>query len=75
MGLPKIAMGQVLASSLGFTTAHLDAGPALGWVLHFAIGGVLALIYAAAIEPRRPGPGVLSWGLLRVLGFDVAAGV
>ena len=72
VGLPKIAMGQVLASSLGFTTAHLDAGPAVGWVLHFAIGGVLALIYAAAIEARLPGPGVMRGVLYGLLVFLVA---
>jgi hypothetical protein len=29
IGLPKIAMGQVLSTSLGLTTAHLAIGPAL----------------------------------------------
>ena len=72
VGLPKIAMGQVLASSLGFTTAHLDAGPALGWVLHFAIGGALALIYAVAFERRLPGPGVMRGMLYGLLVFLVA---
>jgi hypothetical protein len=38
VGLPKIAMGQVLSTSLGLASAHLTIGPALGWILHCVIG-------------------------------------
>src|SRR5215510_12101173 len=63
IGLPKIAMGQVLGTSLGPITAHLSNGPAVGWVLHFVIGIVLAVIYAAIFDRRLPGPAVVR-GLL-----------
>jgi len=50
VGLPKIAMGQVLSTWLGLASAHLALGPALGWILHFLIGASLALIYAAVFD-------------------------
>src|SRR4026208_1202335 len=72
VGLPKIAMGQVLSTSLGFTSAHLTIGPALGRVPHFVIGLLLALVYAAVFDRRLPGT-ALSRGLLYgVLVFVVA---
>jgi len=72
IGLPKIAMGQVLSTSLGLTRAHLTIGPALGWGLHFLIGIALAVIYAAAFERRLPGPPVVRGTLYGVVVFVVA---
>lgn len=72
IGLPKIAMGQVLSSSLGLTTAHLAIGPALGWVVHFVIGMALGLVYAGVFDPRLPGPPVIRGILYGVLVFLVA---
>ena len=72
IGLPKIAMGQVLSTSLGLTTAHLTIGPALGWCLHFGIGVVLALIYAAAFDGRLPGPPVVRGAVYGGMVFVVA---
>ena len=63
VGLPKIAMGQILSSSLGLASARLAAGPALGWLIHFIIGALLALLYAGVFERRLPG-GDLARGLL-----------
>ncbi len=72
IGLPKIAMGQVLSTSLGLTTAHLAVGPALGWCLHFGIGVVLAVIYAAAFDARLPGPPVVRGAVYGAMVFVVA---
>jgi uncharacterized membrane protein YagU involved in acid resistance len=72
IGLPKIAMGQVLSTSLGLTTAHLSIGPALGWALHFLIGMTLAVIYAAAFERRLPGTAVVRGLTYGTLVFVVA---
>jgi uncharacterized membrane protein YagU involved in acid resistance len=72
VGLPKIAMGQVLSTSLGLTSAHLPFGPALGWVLHFVIGMLLALLYAAAFDRRLPGNALTRGMLYGVLVFVVA---
>ena len=63
VGLPKIAIGQILSTSLGLASAHLAGGPALGWIIHFIIGAVLALLYAAVFERRLPG-GALARGLI-----------
>lgn len=72
VGLPKIAMGQVLSSSLGLASAHLAIGPALGWVLHFVIGMLLALVYAAAFDRRLPGPALARGLIYGALVFVVA---
>ena len=74
IGLPKIAMGQVLSTSLGLTTAHLTIGPGLGWGLHFVIGMVLGVVYAAAFDRRLPGPSVVR-GMLYGAGVFVVAQV
>jgi uncharacterized membrane protein YagU involved in acid resistance len=72
IGLPKIAIGQVLSTSLGLTTAHLASGPALGWCLHFGIGVVLAVIYAGALDERLPGPPIVRGMLYGAMVFVVA---
>ncbi len=72
VGLPKIAIGQILSTSLGLASAHLTIGPALGWVIHFIIGMVLALIYAAAFARRLPGSPLTRGALYGVLVFVVA---
>jgi uncharacterized membrane protein YagU involved in acid resistance len=72
VGLPKIAMGQILSTSLGLASAHLPIGPALGWVIHFMIGVALALIYATAFERRLPGTPLVRGLLYGVLVFVVA---
>jgi uncharacterized membrane protein YagU involved in acid resistance len=72
VGLPKIAMGQVLSSSLGLASAHLAIGPALGWLLHFVIGMLLALVYAAAFDRRLPGPALARGLIYGALVFVVA---
>jgi len=75
VGLPKIAMGQVLSTWLGLTSAHSATGPALGWVLHFLIGMLLGLVYAGVFDRKLPG-GPLTRGLLYgVLVFLVAQSV
>jgi uncharacterized membrane protein YagU involved in acid resistance len=72
VGLPKIAMGQVLSTSLGATSAHLTIGPAIGWCMHFVIGMLLALVYAAVFDGRLPGTALTRGMLYGVLVFVVA---
>jgi len=72
VGLPKIAMGQVLSTSLGLTSAHLTIGPALGWALHFLIGMLLALVYAAFFDRRLPGTPLVRGLLYGLFVFVVA---
>lgn len=72
VGLPKIAMGQILSTSLGLASARLTVGPAVGWGVHFAIGMVLALVYAAAFERRLPGAPLVRGLAYGALVFVVA---
>ena len=57
---------------MGLTSARLPIGPAVGWVIHFVIGMVLALIYAAAFERRLPGTPLVRGLLYGVLVFAMA---
>ena len=72
VGLPKIAMGQVLSTALGLTSAHLASGAALGWLLHFLMGVLLALLYAAVFDQRLPGTPLIRGLLYGVLVFVAA---
>ena len=72
VGLPKIAIGQILSTSLGLASAYLPFGPALGWVIDFLVGVVLALIYAGFLIHRLPGGALLRGALYGTLVFVVA---
>ena len=72
VGLPKIAIGQILSTSLGLASAHLAIGPAVGWIIHFLVGVTLALIYAAVFDRRLPGNPLARGVLYGVLVFVVA---
>ena len=72
IGLPNIAIGQILSTSLGLASAHLAAGPAVGWLIHFLVGMVLAMIYAGLVRERLPGTPLLRGLLYGALVFVVA---
>lgn len=72
IGLPQIAIGQLLSTSLGLTTALLPSGPAVGWILHFLIGSLLGLIYAGAFAHRLPGGPITRGMLYGILVFILA---
>ena len=55
IGLPEIAIGQLLSTSLSITTAHLAIGPGMGWLIHFLVGIAWALLYVYAAMTRLPG--------------------
>ena len=55
IGLPEIAIGQLLSTSLSVTTAHLSVGPAMGWLIHFGVGILWAIVYAGVVVGRLPG--------------------
>ena len=55
VGLPEIAIGQLLSTSLSVTTAHLSIGPAMGWLIHFLVGIAWAVLYAGFLLVRLPG--------------------
>ncbi len=52
MGLPPMNVGAMLGSVMGGSLF-------LGWMAHFVIGTMLAIIYATLFAARLPGPGFL----------------
>ena len=72
IGLPQIAIGQLLSTSLGLTTALLPSGAAVGWVLHFLIGSMLGVIYARFLANRLPGGPIIRGMLYGTLVFVAA---
>jgi len=61
MGMPKMAIGEMLGS-------FLHIGSAAGWAMHVMIGLVLALIYAGWFAARLPGGPALKGA---IYGFGV----
>ncbi|MEO8030362.1 MAG: DUF6789 family protein [Gemmatimonadota bacterium] len=59
IGLPDIAVGQILSSSLGVVSAYLDFGPAIGWLIHFLFGAALGVLYAGIVLRHLLGEPVL----------------
>jgi len=55
IGLPRIAVGHILSSFMAVSVAHLNVGIGGGWVVHFIVGILLALLYASAFAERLPG--------------------
>ena len=72
IGLPKIAVGQLLSTAMSVSVARWSAGPAAGWVVHLIVVSVLALIYAATFARWLPGPPAVRGAIYGVLVFIVA---
>jgi uncharacterized membrane protein YagU involved in acid resistance len=72
VGLPRLAIGQLLSTLLAVSTAFLPIGPGVGWALHVAFGALLAIIYAAAFAGRLPGRPLARGALYGVLVFVLA---
>lgn len=64
MGMPPMNPAQMLADPMGGSMA-------LGWIAHFMIGTILALIYAL-VAPRLPGPPVVRGALYGLAPFLLA---
>ncbi len=65
MGLPPMNIGAMLGSVMGGSLF-------LGWMAHFVIGTVLAIIYATLFVTRLPGPGVVRGALYGLVPWIVA---
>ncbi len=72
LGLPELAVGQILSHSLSVITAYFSPGPVVGWTLHVLIGTSLAVSYARFVAGRLRGAAVLR-GLQYGLGIFVVA--
>lgn len=55
IGLPQIAVGELLSTAMSVGVAHLSVGAAGGWLLHLVVGVVLALVYAKFFAARLRG--------------------
>lgn len=65
MGMPKMPIGNMLAAFMGIPVV-------LGWVAHFMIGTVLAIIYSAVIVERLPGAAVARGALFSLIPWLLA---
>lgn len=72
IGLPNIAIGQMLSTFMSVSVAHLSVGAAGGWIIHALMGMLLALIYAGLFATRLPGSSLVRGALYGVLIFVVA---
>ena len=72
IGLPKIAVGELLSTAMSVSVAHLQPGAAGGWTVHLVVGVLLALVYARFVADRFPGSPVARGTLYGVLIFILA---
>ena len=72
VGLPKLAIGELLSSSLAVSVVFLRVGPVGGWLIHGIVGIALALLYGAVFAARLPGPPATRGALYGILVFLVA---
>lgn len=75
IGLPKIAVGQILSSAMSVSVAHLHVGVAGGWAVHLGVGIVLALVYAGVFATRIRGPAAARGALYGAMVFVAAQAV
>lgn len=69
VGLPKIAVGQILGTAMSVSVAHWYAGAVGGWLIHLIVGVLFALAYARVFASRLPGSAVMRGALFGVLLF------
>jgi len=55
VGLPKLAIGELLSTFLAVSVAVFRVGPAGGWLIHGLVGIALALLYAGVFVRWLPG--------------------
>jgi len=72
VGLPKLAIGELLSTFLAVSVAVFRVGPAGGWVIHGLVGIALALLYAGIFTNLLPGGPVARGVLYGFLIFLVA---
>jgi len=72
VGLPKLAIGELLSTFLAVSVVVFRVGPAGGWVIHGLVGIALALLYAGIFAKLLPGGPVMRGVLYGFLVFVVA---
>ena len=72
VGLPSIAVGQILSSAMSVSVAWIHVGVEGGWLMHLVAGVLLAMLYASEFDHRLPGPPAVRGALYGTLVFVVA---
>jgi hypothetical protein len=72
VGLPKLAIGELLSTFLAVSVAVLRVGPTGGWVIHGLVGIGFALLYARFFVKLLPGKPAARGALYGFLIFIVA---
>lgn len=72
VGLPRLAIGEMLGSFMALSVGYTAIGAPLGWAIHFLFGIVLALVYARFLVHRLAGPPIARGLLYGVLVFCLA---
>ena len=72
IGLPKIAVGQLLSTAMSVSVAQWSAGPAGGWTIHLIVGTALAVVYDALFAGRLPGRPAVRGAIYGVIVFFAA---
>ncbi len=72
IGLPQIAIGQIVSSTSSAVSSRTAIGPAGGWIIDLMVGIVLATIYAGYFERRLPGSGLMRGLLFGCMVFVLA---
>lgn len=72
VGLPSLAIGELLSTFLAVSVAVLRVGPTGGWTIHILIGIAFALLYAGVFARRLPGGPVGRGALYGFLIFLLA---
>jgi uncharacterized membrane protein YagU involved in acid resistance len=72
IGLPRIAVGQILGTFMSVTVAHLNVGTAGGWIVHLGFGILAALAYARFVVARLTGPSAVRGAIYGLLMFALA---
>ncbi len=72
IGLPKIAIGEILSSTMSAISARTTMGPAAGWVVDLLVGILFALIYAGLVDRQLPGTPMVRGFLFGCIVFVIA---
>ena len=72
VGLPKLAIGELLSTFLAVSVAVFRVGPAGGWLIHGLVGIALALLYAGIFTKLLPGGPLVRGALYGLLVFVLA---
>lgn len=72
VGLPRMAIGEMLGSASALTIGYTAIGATVGWIIHGVVGVVLAVLYARFIIHFLPGSPLTRGLVFGVILFCIA---